>query len=82
MAYAIGNPAIRRAFARQSFPRAFSTSRLLRTNASFFANEPSGPTIKTPIPGPKNKEAMVDLDKIFDIRSCNMLANYDASVGN
>ncbi|PBP19893.1 4-aminobutyrate aminotransferase [Diplocarpon rosae] len=52
------------------------------SHAPFFANEPAGPTIKTAIPGPKNKAVIEDLDKVFDTRSLNMLANYEESFGN
>ncbi|PBP24890.1 4-aminobutyrate aminotransferase [Diplocarpon rosae] len=52
------------------------------SHAPFFSNEPAGPTIKTTIPGPKNKAAIEDLDKVFDTRSLNMLANYEESLGN
>ncbi|KAK2744980.1 4-aminobutyrate transaminase [Myotisia sp. PD_48] len=48
----------------------------------FFPNEPSGPTVKTAIPGPKSKKAIAELDRVFDTRSINMLADYQASVGN
>lgn len=44
--------------------------------------EPSAPTVKTEIPGPKSKEQIADLDKVFDTRSLNMLTDYKASVGN
>jgi len=49
---------------------------------SFFPDEPSGPTIRTAIPGPKSKEAIKHLDKVFDTRSLNMMANYHNSYGN
>jgi 4-aminobutyrate aminotransferase/(S)-3-amino-2-methylpropionate transaminase len=48
----------------------------------FFINEPSGPVIKTEFPGPEQKKAIEELDKVFDTRSLNMLANYQKSVGN
>lgn len=48
----------------------------------FFPDEPSGPIVKTEIPGPKSKKAIEDLDKVFDTRSLNMLANYQESYGN
>lgn len=44
--------------------------------------EPSAPSVKTEIPGPKAKEQTADLDKVFDTRSLNMLTDYKASVGN
>jgi 4-aminobutyrate aminotransferase/(S)-3-amino-2-methylpropionate transaminase len=48
----------------------------------FFPEEPAGPVVKTAIPGPKSKEAIAHLDKVFDTRSLNMMANYHLSVGN
>ncbi|KUI65332.1 4-aminobutyrate aminotransferase [Cytospora mali] len=44
--------------------------------------EPSAPSIKTEIPGPKAKEQIADLDKVFDTRALNMLTDYKASIGN
>lgn len=49
---------------------------------AYFSNEPYGPQIHTPIPGPKSKKAIEDLDRVFDTRSLNMLANYQNSFGN
>lgn len=48
----------------------------------YFPNEPAGPVVKTAIPGPKSKKAIAELDKVFETRSLNMLANYQQSVGN
>jgi 4-aminobutyrate aminotransferase/(S)-3-amino-2-methylpropionate transaminase len=48
----------------------------------FFPNEPTGPVVKTAIPGPKSKKAIEELDKVFDTRALNMLANYEQSFGN
>jgi 4-aminobutyrate aminotransferase/(S)-3-amino-2-methylpropionate transaminase len=50
--------------------------------APFFPEEPAGPVVKTAIPGPKSKEAIAHLDKVFDTRSLNMMANYQHSIGN
>ena len=50
--------------------------------AAFFPDEPMGPMISTPIPGPKSQKAIAELDRIFDTRSLNMLANYQQSYGN
>ena len=48
----------------------------------FFRDEPAGPIVKTAIPGPITKKAIEDLDKVFDTRSLNMMANYQKSFGN
>lgn len=49
---------------------------------NFFPDEPRGPQIKTQIPGPKSQKAITELNKVFDTRSLNMLANYQQSYGN
>ncbi|KAK3044604.1 hypothetical protein LTS18_000828, partial [Coniosporium uncinatum] len=48
----------------------------------FFPDEPSGPTIRTEIPGPQSIEAIKKLTNVFDTRSLNMMANYQNSYGN
>ncbi|KAI5285322.1 hypothetical protein KEM54_000656 [Ascosphaera aggregata] len=72
----------RHAFTRGPLKRAFATSRATMADAPYFPNEPSGPAVKTVIPGPKNQAACAELNKIYDIRSVNIMANYDASIGN
>lgn len=44
--------------------------------------EPSAPSVKTEIPGPKAKQQIADLDTVFDTRSLNMLTDYKESIGN
>lgn len=48
----------------------------------FFPDEPAAPIVKTQIPGPKSKAAIEELDKVFDTRSLNMIANFQESYGN
>ena len=48
----------------------------------FFPNEPKQPRIATAIPGPKNQQAIQEMDTIFDTQNTNMLANYHDSFGN
>ena len=48
----------------------------------FFPDEPAGPIVKTAIPGPQSRKAIAELDKVFDTRSLNMIANYQKSYGN
>ncbi|KAK0362816.1 4-aminobutyrate transaminase [Friedmanniomyces endolithicus] len=48
----------------------------------FFPDEPHCPIIRTAIPGPESKKAIAHLDKVFDTRSLNMMANYQNSFGN
>lgn len=48
----------------------------------FFADEPRAPRVSTPIPGPKSQKAIAELNRVFDTRSLNMLANYQQSYGN
>jgi len=50
---------------------------------SFYESwEPEGPSLKGAFPGPQAKEATIKLDKVFDTRSINMLADYTKSYGN
>lgn len=49
---------------------------------AFFPDEPSGPVVRTAIPGPESIKAIKHLDKVFDTRSLNMLADYRKSYGN
>lgn len=49
---------------------------------SYFPDEPSGPILKTDIPGPQSKKAIEALDRVFETRSLNMLADYSKSYGN
>ncbi|KAL1878812.1 hypothetical protein VTK73DRAFT_7465 [Phialemonium thermophilum] len=53
-----------------------------RCMAPYYAWEPEGPSLKTEIPGPKSKEAIAKLDKVFDTRSLNMVTDYQKSSGN
>lgn len=67
--------------------RSYSTAAAAKASTSsteqpYFPNEPSGPVVKTAIPGPQSKKAIARLDKVFETRSLNMLANYQKSVGN
>ena len=48
----------------------------------FFPDEPTGPIIRTEIPGPESKKAIAHLDRIFETRSLNMMTNYQDSYGN
>ena len=44
--------------------------------------EPSGPTVKTEIPGPKSQQLMSDLDKVQAMKSVAFFVDYDKSAGN
>ena len=48
----------------------------------YFPHEPKAPRVVTSIPGPKSKAAIDELIQIFDIRSINMMVNYQNSFGN
>jgi 4-aminobutyrate aminotransferase/(S)-3-amino-2-methylpropionate transaminase len=48
----------------------------------FFPDEPSGPSLKTDIPGPKSKAAIERLGKVFDTRALNMMGDYSKSTAN
>lgn len=46
------------------------------------SGEPSGPHLKTDVPGPKSRQLMKDLDKIQSMDTVAFFADYDRSVGN
>ena len=58
------------------------TTHLDYASHPFFSDEPAGPMIRTKIPGPESAKAIKDLDRVFDTRSLNMIANYRDSYGN
>ncbi|CAG9760848.1 unnamed protein product [Ceutorhynchus assimilis] len=47
-----------------------------------FPGEPSGPCIKTSIPGPRTKQLLEDLNKIQQANSTSVFVNYDKCCGN
>lgn len=52
-------------------------------SAPLFPNEPAGPSIVTSeLPGPKGRQAIEDLHKVFDTKSMGLPANYEKSQGN
>ena len=54
----------------------------VRSEQPFFPEEPDGPHIVSPIPGPKSKKIAQKLNEVYDMRSMNMLTNYRKSIGN
>ncbi|XP_021963765.1 probable 4-aminobutyrate aminotransferase, mitochondrial [Folsomia candida] len=46
------------------------------------AGEPSGPSMKTSMPGPKSKQLMDELNKLTQAGSVQLFADYDKSYGN
>ncbi|PLB37994.1 4-aminobutyrate transaminase gatA [Aspergillus candidus] len=71
---------MRPAMMRAPVARAFATTGARRV--SYFPEEPTVPRVVSAIPGPKNKAAVAELDKVFDVRSVNMLTDYSKSHGN
>ena len=67
---------------KQATAAAYATPISQAIDQPYFPNEPEAPQIRTEIPGPKAKQAIIDLDKVFDTRSLNMMANYHNSLGN
>lgn len=67
--------------ASKALPRAVRTYATTSVKP-FFTGEPEKPHVKTAIPGPESQKAIAELDKVFDTRSLNMLANYQKSLGN
>jgi 4-aminobutyrate aminotransferase/(S)-3-amino-2-methylpropionate transaminase len=79
--------AFTRRMATQSPPRAASAATAQHTVADaieqpLFADEPTGPVMRTQIPGPEGKKAIAELDKVYETRSLNMMCNYQNSFGN
>ena len=56
--------------------------RPMATASSVFPNEPPKPAVKTAIPGPQSKAALEKLERVFDTRSMNFVADYDKCHGN
>ncbi|KAH7009314.1 aminotransferase class-III-domain-containing protein [Macrophomina phaseolina] len=87
-------PCAQRAIARPSAALATPLSRQYASAAAaaasapasseqaFFPDEPAGPIVKGPIPGPQSAKAIEKLNKVFDTRSLNMMADYRNSYGN
>ncbi|XP_072386731.1 4-aminobutyrate aminotransferase, mitochondrial-like [Diabrotica undecimpunctata] len=50
--------------------------------ANFVPEEPSGPSMKTDIPGPKSKQLMKQLSNVYNLGSTQYLVNYEKSSGN
>lgn len=70
--------ALRRRYASASASAVVADS----STPSLFPDEPAGPIMRTEIPGPESKKAIERLGRVFDIRSLNMMANYNQSYGN
>ncbi|KAH8819131.1 4-aminobutyrate aminotransferase-like protein [Xylogone sp. PMI_703] len=71
-------PMVARAAPRAQLQRFYASS----AEKPFLPDEPSGPVLKTEIPGPQSQKAIAELNKVFDTRSLNMLASYQKSYGN
>ena len=48
----------------------------------FYDGEPPRPSLKTSFPGPKSKELIHELDKVFDTRNISVLTDFNKSIGN
>lgn len=72
----------RRISVRPALRAAALAGRSSYATASVFKNEPAKPAVKTSLPGPKSKEAIGQLDTVFDTRSINMLVDYSKCNGN
>lgn len=48
----------------------------------FYEGEPTGPSVLTEIPGPLSQKYIAGLNEVFDVRSLNMLTDYEKSFGN
>lgn len=50
--------------------------------SSLILGEPSGPSVKTPIPGPKSKEMIAELNNIQFANTVIYFTDYNKSIGN
>ncbi|KAK9449344.1 4-AMINOBUTYRATE aminotransferase [Limtongia smithiae] len=50
--------------------------------SKYFPNEPTRPQLVTPFPGPKSREQLKSLDKVFDTGAAYFVADYCNSIGN
>lgn len=55
---------------------------LLADIKSYIPKEPNGPSVKTEMPGPKGREAIKKIDKVFDMKSVGLPADFQNSHGN
>ncbi|KAJ9596444.1 hypothetical protein L9F63_012528, partial [Diploptera punctata] len=53
-----------------------------RAASTVIAGEPSGPTVKTDIPGPKSKQLLEELNSLQQAGAVQLFADYDNSLGN
>lgn len=60
----------------------YASAMSFNTRSTYFPDEPRAPSMRTSFPGPNSKAAIQDLDKVFDTRSLNMIADYSKSAGN
>jgi 4-aminobutyrate aminotransferase/(S)-3-amino-2-methylpropionate transaminase len=77
--------AFARRMATQSPPRAAAAAAQTVADTieqPLFPDEPTGPSMRTQIPGPEGKKAIAELDKVYETRSLNMMCNYQNSFGN
>lgn len=58
-----------------------SLQKLCRTFATQLS-EPNGPSVKTPVPGPKSKELLKQLNSFQNAGSVQLFADYERSIGN
>lgn len=77
-------PRSTRASVPRSYARAAAAAKTPESSGEqpFFPGEPTGPVVKTTIPGPESKKAIEELNKVFDTSPINMLTNYTKSIGN
>ena len=48
----------------------------------YINTEPSGPSMKTPVPGPKTSEMIKLMDSVHHSGGVNFFADYEKSYGN
>lgn len=69
------------------FPSCSSTqpqrkNTLMSIADTYFPNEPAGPELKTPVPGPASKAKLEELSTVFDTKAASFVTDYYNSIGN
>ena len=75
-----GLNAVRRASV--AHPRTSMKLARCASTAAFFPSEPTGPTVKTAIPGPESQRILKELSAVFDTKNVNMTTDFKKSLGN
>ena len=53
-----------------------------RAEPVFFPDEPTRPVVDTDFPGPKSRQALSEINGVFDTNNVNMVTDFGKSIGN